>query len=230
MPSDLDRALSIAHNALQDGELPERSLPSPDQMQALADRVLDIRGFLAVARPDEIAVMVAKLFMGLARRNDGDVAASERVMLYVEVLSDVPRFAVEKACSNFLYGRTGDGKWVPSPAEIRTEAMRHCAPWQAEIERINAILNAAVVAPNDYGMRAANLKHVRDTIHMLKGAIPKSDIDSRWAAKMQDMEPGDVTPKVAAEKWLEAYAEKPKDAPLIGASLRKFIDRVKDRP
>lgn len=196
-------------------------------MQALADRVQDIRAFLAPATPEEIAVMVAKLFMGLGRRNDGDVAASERVMLYVEILSDVPRFAVEKACNAFLYGRTGDGKWVPTPAEVRREAEKHYSAWTAEITRINAILNAAVVAPNDYGMRAANLKHVKDTIHMLKGAIPKSDMDNRWAAKMQDMDAADVTPKAAAEKWLEAYAEKPKDAPQISASLRKYIDGVR---
>ena len=198
-------------------------------MQALADRVQDIRGFLAPATPEEIAVQVAKLFTVLRKRNEGFDDEANRISLYVELLDDVPRMAIEAACRAYLFGKVGDG-WLPVPGEIRREAEKHYAHWQAEIQRINAILNAAVVAPNDYGMRAANLKHVRDTIHMLKGAIPKSDLDNRWAAKMQDMEPGDVTPKVAAEKWLEAYAEKPKDAPLIGASLRKYIDGVKDRP
>lgn len=226
LPAALDRALSIAHNALQDGELPERSLPSPDQMQALADRVQNIRGYLSPASPDEIAVHVAKLFTVLRKRNEGFEDEAQRISLYVELLADVPRMAIEAACRKYLLGKVGDG-WLPVPGEIRKEAEKHYAHWQAEIDRINAILNAAVVAPNDYGMRAANLKHVRDTIHMLKGAVPKSDMDSRWAAKMQDMQPGDVTPQVAAEKWLEAYAEKPKSAPVIGNSLRKYIDGVR---
>jgi len=223
----LDRALSIAHNALQDGEIPERSLPAPDVMQALADRVQDIRGYLQPAKPEMIASMVARLFMALARRTEGMDDSGERVMLYVEILSDVPRFALEKTCNDFLYGRAGDGKWVPTPAEIRNAAMKHVQPWLAELDRINPILNASVIAPNDYGQRAANLKHVQETLHMLRGAVPKCDIDTRWAAKLQDVPAADVTPRVAAEKWLEAYQEKPKDAPQIGPSLQKYIERTR---
>lgn len=225
LPVDLDRALSIAHNALEGGEIPERSLPAPDQMQALAGRVQDIRGYLAPARPDEIAVHVAKLFMGLAKRSEGFDDEAQRIALYVEVLSGVPRFAVEKACGDFLYGRVGDGKWVPSPGEIRQEALRHCAPWVAELDRINAVLNASVIAPNEYGERAANLKHVQETLRILKGAVPKNEVGTRWAEKMQDVAPGDLNPKVAAEKWLEAYEETPKGAPVIGDGLRKYLDR-----
>ncbi len=191
-------------------------------MQALADRVQDIRGYLVPATPDEIAVQVARLFTIMRKRNEGFEDEAQRITLYVELLADVPRVALDTACRNFLLGKVGDG-WLPVPGDIRNEAKRHYAHWQAEIERINAILNAAVVAPNDYGMRAANLKHVRDTIHMLKGAIPKSDMDTRWAAKMQDMDAADVTPKVAAEKWLETYAEQPKSAPVVSNSLRKWI-------
>jgi len=223
----LDRALSIAHNALQDGEIPERSLPSPNVMQALADRVQDIRGFLAGGKPDEIAVMVAKLFVVLAKRGEGFDDEAQRISLYVEILSDVPRFALERACTDFLYGKAGDGKWVPTPAEIRNEALRHVRPWLAELDRINPILNASVIAPNDYGQRAANLKHVQETLHMLRGAVPKCDIDTRWAAKMQDVPASELTPKVAAEKWLEAYQDKPKDPPAISPSLQKYIERTR---
>jgi len=223
----LDRALSIAHNALQDGEIPERSLPSPDVMQALADRVQDIRSYLAGATREQIAVCVARLFVVLAKRSEGFDDEAQRISLYVEILSDVPRFALEKTCNDFLYGRAGDGKWVPTPAEIRNAAMKHVQPWLAELDRINPILNASVIALNDYGQQAANLKHVQETLHMLRGAVPKCDIDTRWATKLQDVPAADVTPRVAAEKWLEAYQEKPKDAPQIGPSLQKYIERTR---
>ena len=220
----LDRALSIAHNALQDGEIPERSLPAPEVMQALADRVQGIRGYLSPATTDQIAVQVARLFVVLAKRGEGFDDEAQRISLYVEILSDVPRFALERTCTDFLYGKAGDGKWVPTPAEIRTAALKHVTPWLAELDRINPVLNAAVIAPNDYGQRAANLKHIQETLHMLRGAIPKCDIDTRWAVKMQDVPASELTPKVAAEKWLEAY-EAPKAAPAIGPSLQKYIER-----
>lgn len=212
--------MSIAANAYRDGEIPERSAPTPDEMAALNDRLRNIQDYLVPASREAIAANVAKLFIGLSKRSEGSEDETERLLVYVEVLGDIPEFAIAKGCADFLYGRKGDRKWLPSAAELRPVCFDHLAPWLAEKERIEAILKADIIQSNEYGRRAKNLAHVQETLRILRGGNP------------EDAGPNDgLTPQQRAEKWLENAKANPPSAPLVSGSLQKYIaKRVSDIP
>jgi len=216
LPAKLDRVLSIAENGLIEGTLPERSAPSLDEAQSLADRAQSIAEYLSPASTEEIAQHVVRLFSGLGRRTESQDDEGERLLIYFEVLADMPAWAVSRACQDFLYGKRGDRKWLPSAAEIRAACGDLVAPWMAEKQRIEKILAAEIVNSNEYGHRARNLAHMRDTIAMLRGAEPEKHGDG-------------MTAQQRAEKWLEEQAHKPAPAPIVGEGLRKYLAAIVSR-
>lgn len=193
-----------------DGILPERSAPTAGEAAGLHSRLDEIGKLLTPADPETIAGNVAKLFVAMSKRSEGGEDEQERLMVYVEVLGDVPEFAISSACGDFLYGRAGDRKWLPSPAELRQVCAAKMAPWVQERERIKAVLTAEIVSPNDYGQRAKNLAHVKETLAMLAGAKPEEYGDG-------------LTDKQRAEKWLAEDAERAKAPIGISGSLAKLL-------
>ena len=211
LPAKLDRVLSIAHNALVDGLLPERSMPNLAELTALGDRMGEISAYLRPATREGIARHVARLFNGLSRRTESQEDEGERLMVYLDVLAGFPEWAMHRACEDFLYGRRGDRKWLPSAAEIRPVCAELISPWVMERERIERVVTAETVNPNEYGERAKNLKHAAETIAILRG--------DDWKEPRGD----GLTDQQRAEKWLAEYAKQEKAPITISNSLRKNL-------
>ena len=211
LSAKLDRVLAIAHNALVDGQLPERSMPNVAELSALGDRLNVIASYLMPATREGIARHVARLFNGLSRRTESQEDEGERLMVYLEVLGEFPEWAIHRACEDFLFGRRGDRKWLPSAAELRPVCVDLVAPWVLEKSRIERIVNAETINPNEYGERLKNLKHARETIAILKGSTAADS-------------PGDgLTDQQRAEKWLVDFVEQEMADISISDSLRKNL-------
>lgn len=96
------------------------------------------------------------MFLGFAGTDSGiapeDVLA--RAQVYVEAVAGQPLWAVHAACRAWRDGRHGRGAFVPSTAQFAPTVTAEAMPLREERHRINAILSAKIIGPDDPEARA----------------------------------------------------------------------------
>lgn len=123
--------------------------PSDDERASLKGRALELEHSLGSAGGEAVRPHVAALMLSL--RQAGESAEDRAILqdLYAIDLADLPLFAIEAACSDFRKGAAGDGKWLPTQAQVREVAMRYVKPWADELRQVNAVLSAEIVPDDD---------------------------------------------------------------------------------
>lgn len=136
--------------------LPPGMMPSADQRQAMTLHHDSLRSFLAetpassAESETRVATAVSKLLTVLAGERKSDLVEEARSEVYLDVLDDVPCWAVEGAvrawfrhdCGADERGRPHDYKWAPDPGTLRDIAMRETHKLGTRIGSIQRILDA----------------------------------------------------------------------------------------
>lgn len=137
--------------SFQDVEtLPAELMPSTEQRRAMSEHIVSLRSYLAetsansIDAETKIAAAVTNLLLVLPSSRKSELGAEARADVYLDVLDDVPWWAVKAACKrwhrhdcgNDENGRPYDYRWAPDPGTLRRTA--YGETWQVK-ERIRAI-------------------------------------------------------------------------------------------
>jgi hypothetical protein len=136
--------------------LPANLMASPDQRLAMRAHRDHLRSYLldtpanSVTAETQVATAVSKLMTVLAGERKSDLVEEARSDVYLEVLDDVPWWAVEAAarawfrheCGTDERGRPHDYKWAPDPGTLRKMALTLSHPIGARIRTMKRVLEA----------------------------------------------------------------------------------------
>jgi hypothetical protein len=136
--------------------LPADLMPTAEQRQAMTSHQDSLRSFLldtpdrSVQAETRVATAVAKLITVLAGERKSDLADEARSEVYMDVLDDVPCWAVEAAvrrwfkhdCGSDERGKSHDYKWAPDPGTLRKIAQQEIYGISARIGQIQRVLEA----------------------------------------------------------------------------------------
>lgn len=126
--------MTFENNALT---LPANLIPNAVQRLEMENYVASVASLLAqtpeadASFESRTAVVVSKLMVVLAGERKSDIAEEARADVYLEVLDDVPCWAVESAARKWFRheagnderGRPYDYRWAPDPGALRRIAM-----------------------------------------------------------------------------------------------------------
>ncbi len=172
--------LSLSGKSFEDVlVLPAAMLPSPDQRQAMTGHLDSLRCYLRetpaldVVAETRVATAVSKLLMVLAGEKKSELAEEARSDVYLDVLDDVPCWAVEAAvrswfkhdCGTDEKGRAHDYKWAPDPGTLRRIAQREAFVISVRIGTLQRVLDA-----REYVDCSAQLADGRAALNGLKRA------------------------------------------------------------
>lgn len=171
--------------------LPPELMPSEDQRQAMILHCDNLRSFLeetpasSAAAETRVATAVSKLLTVLAGERKSDLVEEARSEVYLDVLEDVPCWAVENAvrawfrhdCGTDERGRPHDYKWAPDPGTLRQIALIETYKLGARIGLIQRILDA-----REYIDCREQLARGRAAMAGLNSAIKAGDLSA--AARM----------------------------------------------
>jgi hypothetical protein len=136
--------------------LPTAMMPSEPQRQAMLSHQASLRSCLlddpahSSTAETRTATAVAKLITVLAGERKSDLADEARSEVYMDVLDDVPCWAVEAAvrrwfkhdCGTDERGKAHDYRWAPDPGTLRAIAQQEVHKLGARIGQIQRILDA----------------------------------------------------------------------------------------
>lgn len=190
--------------------IPAERAPTAEQRQWLAERSIMISGTLRPAPEIEIEAELAALFATMGRRSGDEDDARTIIAIYLADLAGIPGFALKQACADFRQGRAGDGKWVPTQAQIRTRANEYLVGPRKEIGDIERVLTAKVVPAVNRANQEFVQAHAQETIRILKANSERPTEIYKPPTKKQ------------ANDWLESEdAHRP--APPISDAIRKTL-------
>jgi hypothetical protein len=140
-------------------------------------REKDLTRWLAPAGEKAIVPYISSLMLSLKHQSEDEEARKVLQRIWAADLADLPLFAVERACADFRQGRAGDGKWLPTQAEVRRVALRHAETFRKERSDVLAVLAARVVEkPRDEAER----KRLADKARaMVRRAAAQADVTGR---------------------------------------------------
>jgi hypothetical protein len=170
--------------------LPAELMPSPAQRKAMTAHLDSLRCYLLetpalnVLAETRVATAVSKLLMVLAGERKSDLAEEGRSDVYLDVLDDVPCWAVESAvrawfkhdCGTDERGRAHDYKWAPDPGTLRKIALREVYAVGARIGTLQRVLDA-----RQYVDCSAQLEAGRAALTGLNRAIKAGDLEGAKA-------------------------------------------------
>ena len=136
--------------------LPPELMPTPDQRQALTSHRDSLRSALqdtpaaSVGAETRVATAVSKLLTVLGGERKSDLVEEARSDVYLDVLNDVPCWAVESAerlwfkhdCGTDERGKSHNYAFAPDPGMLRKIALREVYAIGARIVTIQRILDA----------------------------------------------------------------------------------------
>lgn len=170
--------------------LPAEMMPSPEHRQTMIEHRDSLRSSLFDTPADnsgaetKVATAVSKLLTVLAGERKSDLVEEARSDVYLDVLDDVPWWAVDSAvrawfkhdCGTDERGRPHDYKWAPDPGTLRKIAMTFTHPIGSRIGVIQRILEARV-----YVDCSKQLEAGRNAMAGLNKAIKAGDLDAAAA-------------------------------------------------
>lgn len=136
--------------------LPAELLPNPTQRQAIEEHLDSLLSYLdqTPGRSDEAeastAAAVTNLLMVLPSSKKTDVGSEARADVYLDVLDDVPWWAVKAACKRWHRHECGkdergepyDYRWVPDPGTLRRIAYGETWQIKERIKDLRRVLDA----------------------------------------------------------------------------------------
>ncbi len=147
--------------------------PVPDAAREAGEaRLVELAEALAPAGEDAAREIVAGLEAVLitAGRTPDNIEAAARV--FVRIASECPVAGLRAAAGDFARGYAGQGRFMPTAAELAALARAKAAPWRAEQDRLRRALAAglASVSPSaDEKDRVSRL--ARDLAAGLKASV-----------------------------------------------------------
>ena len=159
LPASSARKLAFFRSKIETNQRGESSIsadfaPSDDERRGLARRDERLAGWLAPAGERAVLPSISSLMQSLHHRGGDEESREVLQRIWASDLADLPLFAVERACADFRQGRAGDGKWLPTQAEVRRVALGHVEPFRKEHSAVRAVLSARMVEkPRDQAER-----------------------------------------------------------------------------
>lgn len=165
-------------------------MPTVEQRQMMMDHMDSLRSLLldtaanSVVAETKVATAVSKLLTVLAGERKSDLVEEARSDVYLDVLDDVPWWAVDSAvrawfkhdCGADERGRPHDYKWAPDPGTLRKIAMTYAQPIGARIGTIQRVLDA-----RQYIDCAKQLEAGRAALQGLSKAMKSGDMGAAAA-------------------------------------------------
>jgi len=136
--------------------IPRQFAPSPEDREAIAKRIAELRRCVAHCDIDQSCALVAQLQLQLASKTLTDEGAKALAKGFIAVVEDIPTFAVAEACRRWLRaetGKIGDGKdayvprfvFAPSPPELAMVARPIVFVATVQISQLKRLLEAKIV-------------------------------------------------------------------------------------
>jgi hypothetical protein len=200
----LSGAVRLEMQLTQDGQsfekndilvLPPELMPSPDQRQAMTDHRDSLRSYLqdtpagSAAAETRVATAVSKLLTVLAGERKSDLVEEARSDVYLDVLDDVPCWAVESAvrawfkhdCGTDERGKQHNYVFAPDPGTLRKIALREVYAIGARIGSIQRVLDA-----RQYVDCSKQLEAGRYALLGLNKALKSGDLDGAKTMTFDD--------------------------------------------
>jgi hypothetical protein len=167
--------------------LPLDLIPTAQQRQMMIDHRDSLRSSLldtpahSITAETKVATAVSKLLTVLAGERKSDLVEEARSDVYLDVLDDVPWWAVDSAvrawfrhdCGTDERGRPHDYKWAPDPGTLRKIALTLTYPIGARIRTMQRVLEA-----REYVDCTKQLAAGRAALDCLNKAIKAGDLES----------------------------------------------------
>jgi hypothetical protein len=136
---------------------------------------------ISVAAETKVAVAVSKLLTVLASERKSDLVEEARSDVYLDVLDDVPWWAVDAAvrawfrhdCGTDERGRPFDYKWAPDPGTLRKIALTLTHPIGARVRTMKRVLEA-----REYVDCTKQFAAGRAALNSLSNAIKAGDLNA----------------------------------------------------
>lgn len=197
LPAWLARSTAAARPELQmtrDGTtfeevmvLPAGMLPSPEQRRAMQDHIGSLRSCLAQTAENSadaetrIASAIAAMLLVLPGARKSDLGAEARADVYLDVLDDVPWWALQAAirrwhkhdCGVDERGKPYDYHWAPDPGTLRRIAYGETWPIKERIRALEPVLLA-----REYVDCSAQIEKGRAAMQGLNLALKAGDLDA----------------------------------------------------
>lgn len=136
--------------------LPAALMPTTEQRTEMENHCSSLRSLLAQTPETNqefetrVATAVSKVIVVLAGERKSDLAEEARSDVYLDVLEDVPCWAVEAAvrlwfrhdCGTDERGRAFDYRWAPDPGTLRSIAQQQTFAFSARIGQLERVLKA----------------------------------------------------------------------------------------
>lgn len=175
--------------------LPAELMPSPTQRQMLTGHRDSLRSSLqdtptASSEAEiKVATAVSKLITLLAGERKSDLVEEARSEVCLEVLDDVPWWAVDSAarawfkhdCGTDERGKAHNYVFAPDPGTLRKIALRFTYPIRARIEAIQRVLEA-----REYVDCTKQLAAGRAALDGMNKAIKAGDLDAARSLTFDD--------------------------------------------
>lgn len=123
---------------------------SEERRQSLTAHLAELNRKLGGCRESDVIKHVAVLRLAMAKAGTSHGQEEQVLMTYAMVLSELPLWAITRACKDFLHGRVGDGRFAPTPAEIAARCRTLMARYvedRAKIERALGVAKAPARQP-----------------------------------------------------------------------------------
>lgn len=131
-------------------------IPNVEQKQAMTDHIASLFALLrqtpasSTEAETKTATAITKILLVLPSVRKTEIGAEVTSEVYLDVLDDVPYWAVESAirlwhrheCGTDEKGRPHDYKWAPDPGTVRQVALRECQAMENRIKEIEKVLSA----------------------------------------------------------------------------------------
>lgn len=191
--------------------------PTEDQRAFMLRRADDIADALEPA-PEALVLVELTALLRVMAIKGGDESELEAVIrIYLDDMVGLPMFAVVNACRAFRRGDVGNGRFAPTPGELRVQAKTYIAPWVDERAKLLRVLDAKVLAaptPESEARREAALAHIRATLRQLR------ETTARQTTQVEAQRPPTVK---EAQDWLDRYEASAPTLPKLSSVVRKAL-------
>lgn len=124
----------------------DRIALSDGERQELVEFIAGVSASMADDRPDRLAP-VAEILATYPAQTGADGAGKVKGGVYAKALGDVPGWAIEQACTDFVAGRIPEASrtYAPTPTVLRVQAEKYVTRARADAYRARQLLKAKPV-------------------------------------------------------------------------------------
>lgn len=201
--------------------LPAAMMPTADQLREIENHIASLRYYLFQTPENSdvaetaTAMAITKVLSVLPSQRRSEIGEDIRNEAYLDVLEDVPHWAVENAirrwhkhsCGNDERGRPHDYKWAPDPGTLRKIALEDVYAMHNRIQLIGAPMKAVEYVDCSAAIERGKLA-MRGLHKAMKG---ESDLASLTFEKAVDLGSAPSRQPAAGEGTQRADDEQDRD-------------------